>query len=321
MTSPESLRQGRNSYAVAFHGLLRDFQKDATQVFVLLEGKDADYYRLRIAAVCAGDNIKLSYRNLKGKKNEKLLITAIKGNKSCEQMRYMAFFDRDYEDDIAEIEQPENYVTPTYSIENLYTGVASVSEMIHALIFNDAVHDDNDVKIIEGLTRDYQELQEKFHQAVSLFNQWGWVQRHMPRSGSLDLDKFDVDIHCIADFDAKNVTSRYALAELNDLAKERSPVTSGEIAVATEWFRTRPARLSYRGKQEASFLYWFLHNIIDRGAAAQKPFSKKMPCSKRVSKKELISELTNYAETPPGLMDFIKQKRDAFLHDNDISAI
>ncbi|GJD76586.1 DUF4435 domain-containing protein [Methylobacterium goesingense] len=320
MTSPEALREGRNSYAVALHGLLRDFEKDAAQVFVLLEGKDADYYRLRISAVCVGNNIKLSYRNLKGKKNEKSLIKAMKGNKTCERMRYMAFFDRDYEDDIAEIEQPENYVTPTYAIENLYTGVDSVAEMIHALLFSDAVHDDDDVKIIEDLIRDYQELQEKFHQAVSLFNHWGWVQRHMPRPGSLDLDKFDFDIHCESDFDSKTIVPRYTLSDLNDLAKDRSPVTAGEIAVASAWFQTRAAKSSYRGKQEVSFLYWFLQNLISKGTAAQKPFSKKMPCSKRVSKKELISELTNYAETPPELMDFIRRRRDVFLQGTSTTA-
>jgi hypothetical protein len=309
MVTPDSLRAARGSYAIALHGVIRDHSTDKSQVFILVEGKDSDYYRSRVAAVFATSDLKISYRNIKGKKNEKLLIKAIKGNASLSNIRYLAFFDRDYENDLAEITQPENYITPGYSIENLYTEGASVKEMVHGLLFADAVHADNDTDVVNSLVDEYEALQGEFHKSVELFNKWAWVQRHMPRDGALDLDKFEVHKHCVLDFAQKKISPCYSLDDLNALASERAPVTNGEITLASAWFDSRTPRNAFRGKQEAAFLYYFLQNAIVKAGAGEFPFSKNVKCTKRVSQKELISELSNYADTPKNLIEFLEDRK------------
>ncbi|WP_165356334.1 DUF4435 domain-containing protein [Sphingosinicella sp. BN140058] len=289
--------------------MLRDHSKDDNVVSVLVEGKDSDYFRPRMGAIFADLRLPLAYRNVRGKNNLKKLVRAVLGNVALERCKFAAFFDRDYEHDLAEILIPQAFVTDGYSIENYYTGVDSVRQSVRSLLFSDAAHSDDDDKVVEEVCALYVSMQNAFHEEVRLFNEWAWVQRHMPRDGALELDRFDT--FKFIEFDRLGLTlkSTYSLDDLNGLAPDRRAVDLGEIATARIWFSSRDAAISFRGKQEIEFTYEFLREMIDRAALGLLPFERKAKCSKRLSYVEIVSELSAYACTPVNLISFLEVRK------------
>ncbi|MBJ6121370.1 DUF4435 domain-containing protein [Sphingomonas sp. BT553] len=303
------MRSGRESYSVALYRIIKDFAKLPAKVFLLVEGKDADYYRPRASMILA--DLDLSFRNLKGKQNIKELINALLNNLSLKNLRFAVFYDRAYEADIAEITRSFAYVTDSYYIENYYIGSEAVGSAIASLLYDDAVHSDELDNIIFGLSDNYCKLQTNFHSCVRLFNEWAWVQRHMPRPGKISLDKFDVGKMLTIDKMTWIVTSNYKLDDLNALAPERKPVTPSEIAIASEWFSHKSWTDSFRGKQEIDMLFLYLTEVIKLANDGASPFSKKTKVGKRLSRQEIISELSAYAKSPQSLIDFLhKLKSD-----------
>lgn len=305
MTSLEGLRAARNSYTVALHGLLRDHGRDPYQLFLLVEGKDGDYYRPRVSSVFSGCRILTTFRNIQGKKNIKDLIRAIRRNADLREVRYAVFLDRDFEQDFNEMVDDCIFITCGYSIENYYTHQDVLQEVVRSALFADQIHLDASLDEINDIVSLYIAMREKFHRSISLFNQWAWVQRHVPREGKINLDAFDIEMFFDFDFEGGNVTKKYVLDDLNALAPERVPVTHDELADAECWFARREAGLSNRGKQEIAFLYWFIQESLSRAAFGLQPFRSKTRCSKRISRKEIISELSAYAITPPALIEFL----------------
>lgn len=307
--TPESLRNSRKSYTVILQGIIREFSRNEELFFFLVEGKDAVYYRPRIGAALSGDNGCFSFKNCDGKKNVKELAGAIRSNSSLSRLQYLLFFDRDYESDLGEIEFGDAFVTDGYSIENYYTTKAAVSAAVQSLFFSDAVHTEEDEECIGEVMEIYLRVQKEVHREIALFNYWAWSQRHSSRTGKLNLDAFSIKDFVSIDFAVVSATSNYDLAALNALTSERAPITLEEIDTARAWFSDRRPQMHFRGKQEAELLVAFLQWLAERAQKSEAPFRAKKKCSARLSKKELLAELSPYADTPIGFAALINQRR------------
>ena len=301
MTSPNELRSARDSYAVVLRGIIREFEIDSSQVFMLFEGKDGEFYRPRIGMAFAGISARILYKNCKGKTNLKKLMRAIFGNNKIKCSRCLFFFDRDYEHDLAEISLSNCYITDGYSIENYYSSKEAVSAAIRGILFADAVHTEEEEELVSNLLTRFQALQTECHRALALFNAWAWVQRHTPRPGRIDLDRFDALTRLSFEIYSGTVTFNYTLQDLNNLAPDRAPVTEGEITIALTWFADKPAQRSFRGKQEADIVYKFFQWSIENISKGVSPFIDKRKVARRVSRKELVADLSTYADSPTSL--------------------
>lgn len=315
MKTPEELRKERFSYAIILRGLLRDIEKSPDSVFFLMEGKDGEYYRPRISALMAGFEFPSSFRNCHGKKNMKPLLIAVMSNDVTKGARILFFFDRDYENDLAEIEHHQCYVTDGYSIENHYTSVEAFSDIVSDAIFIDKINSDDDQSDLEAVIKIYQNLQIEFHTKIALFNYWAWHQRHFPSEGALNLDNFSVSDHFTICEDMKSVNASYLLADLNAMSPDRKPVEQQNIEVAKNWFEGRSPQLVFRGKQERDFLYRCLSDLIEKSSKGLPPFSTVRKCRKRVSRQELIGDLSASASTPQSLTSFLRRHREIWEED------
>jgi hypothetical protein len=307
--SPEELRSSRSSYAVVLRGIIKDLGADENPFFFLMEGKDADYYRPRIGSVFAGSRWKLHYRNCKGKKNMKPLLSAVLKNPVTQQARILFFFDRDYENDLHEIASDLSYVTDGYSIENHYSTRAAFSEICSAMFFYDIVSGENERQELDNIAALYDSLHTQALQSVTLFNQWAWYHRHYPSEGNINLDDFSVASHLTIDIDVGRVQSNYTLEDLNALAPDRKEVDGSDCAIAAAWFAPRSAVAHYRGKQERDFVFDVLTLLNERASAGNHPFSKVRKARKRLSRTEFIGDLSPLAETPVSLIEFLTEKR------------
>jgi len=311
--TPETLRGKRNSYSVILQSLIREFNKNNNMYFFFLEGKDSAYYRPRISAVLAGKNGELSFKNCDGKKNVKDLATAIRLNTSLVKLQYLLFMDRDYEHDLDDISMEDTFLTEGYSVENYYTTINSVAASVKSLFFNDAVHAEDDERCVEKITGIYSKVQSEVHREVALFNYWAWVQRHSERTGKLNLDCFSLKEFVDIDFANCRASSEYTLDALNELAPDRTPVTAEEISQAKYWFDLKQPQVHFRGKQEAELLVTFLEWLANKAQKPEEPFISKKKCAGRLSKKEMLLDLSPYADTPEHLSDCIMRRRSVWL--------
>jgi len=306
MLTPEDLRERRESYAVQLQSLIKDVVKYPNAAFFMMEGKDGDYYRPRIGAIMNAKEFSFHYRNFQGKDNLKNLLTSVKRNDSVNNSRILFFFDRDYEKDLNEISMTDCYVTDGYSVENNYTEISSVRSCLASIFFSDLFETKEDHDELENLCSLYRELQTLFHKSVSLFNFWAWSQRYFDKKGKVDLDKFDVKKQMRINIYDISVTSNYVLSDLNALCPSRDPIYEDEIQSASDWFNQRVAQVSFRGKQECDFLHIYISKLADLGSAGRPPFKKIRKIRKPVSKKELIADLSPYADTPISLRAFLE---------------
>lgn len=313
IVTPETLRNSRKSYTVILQGIIREFNKNKDVFFFLLEGKDATYYRPRIGAVLADIGGTFSFKNCDGKKNVKDLAVAIRSNLSLTKLHYILFMDRDYEHDIIEISTGDAFVTDGYSVENYYTTLGAASASVRSLFFSDAVHTEEDERCVDRILELYAEVQGEVHREIALFNYWAWAQRHSERSGNLNLDVFSLKDFVDIDFALAKASSSYDLEKLNSLAPNRLPVTPDEIVMAGTWFSSRRPQAHFRGKQEAELMIAFLQWLSERAQIAADPFSSKKKCSARLSKKEMLLDLSPYADTPKQLATCIAKRRSDWL--------
>lgn len=313
--TPEKLRTNRKSYTVILQGIIREYDRDESILFFLIEGKDTAYYRPRIGAILADNNSIISFKNCDGKANIKSLSAAISGNVSLKNLRYLLCFDRDYEHDLADITSQMSFITCGYSVENYYTSWEAVSATVKSLFFSDSVHSEEDESCFSQIMETYATVQSAVHREIRLFNHWAWAQGFGIRNGKLSLDAFTLKDFIQIDFVSKTASSCYDLDALNSLAPTRDPITQAEIEVAKNWFEERNAQLHYRGKQEAEFLIEFLQWVADRAHNSEFPFTTKRKCSTRLSKKEFLSDLSPFAYTPARLAQYINQRKTCWTAD------
>lgn len=126
------------------------------------------------------------------------------------------------------------------------------------------------------------------------------------------MDSFCIDDHLEINFDTNNISPKYDLDVLNSLCPERDPITPGEIIIAGEWFKNKSNSQSFRGKQNAHLLYKLYTFLCKAATSGVTPFHRPIKMSRNISLKHIISDLSVYADTPPVLVEFLRNTRDEF---------
>ena len=118
MSRLNDLRAARESYVVKFREFVRLFTKDTTILFCFFEGEDVKYYGHRLEIL--NHELKWAGINCGGKGVALKLKVLISENRSYFHARTVFFLDPDF-DDVELLREEENvYITPCYSVENLY---------------------------------------------------------------------------------------------------------------------------------------------------------------------------------------------------------
>lgn len=152
--SLESLRQGRGDSSVAFMEFADKKQFFQDYVFGFYEGEDGKYYNQRIKSIVGQKFIHIKA----GSKSKVLKVMhLIQSKKEYCQVRTMYFVDRDMGFDMDEYKNEDLYVTPCYSIENLYVNEESVGEIL-----------ENEFGLNIG-DNDYQKYKNKFNEYYKVF--------------------------------------------------------------------------------------------------------------------------------------------------------
>ncbi|MBD2296274.1 DUF4435 domain-containing protein [Anabaena sphaerica FACHB-251] len=297
--SVDKLREARRTPASVFMQFTRQYKEYESALYCFFEGEDDKYYGIRI------DNIarptKDIYANCGGKEGVLGVYKLINNNESYSKVRAAYFIDRDFDESIKNTQITGVYETSCYSIENFYTSINSFCKILRTEFKLAESEDDfNNCKNL------YTQLQKEFHDAVELLNIWIACQRE--KQAKLNLAGFNISDFVVIDLD--NIKINYTIDTLYTRFPKAIAVTQEEIDLKKSDLCSQERQKSFRGKFEIGFLCKFIQKLIEEANKGNpKYFTKRISITLNVNPKTIISDLSQYADTPDCLVDYLESFR------------
>lgn len=214
----------------------------------------------------------------------------------------MFFVDRDFNDNVSL--SNDIYVTPTYSIENLYFTDSALKNMIKGEmgLSDHSEQDILDLKIAFGYLVD---LRDKVIGEVL----YGNACYSLQVKKSFELGKSKPNLSSIKRYE--DIKSICKVEEIR--CKISDFIEISEYEIEQECLRLSAAPITLiRGKYLLEKMPKFINKIVEESNKAVKNgkhmFSKKRYMSLNTSEKSLLSDLSSYADTPTELTNYIKEK-------------
>jgi len=299
MNLVDELRKSRESQNVAYQTFAKHIREDKDGLFCFFEGKDSPYYHLRIKQVFPGNYFPIKCGN---KKKVKGVFELIDYHRIYDEYKKAFFIDSDFDPPFSE---PRIYETPCYSVENHYTSVEVFKEIIKSEWGLSEV--DDAYKHCVAL---YKDLQTQFHTAMHLFNAWYACLIDKKHELKKEVEGVNLDNKPPKGFITirlEGVTSNYDLTKIRAQYPKAFTITDEEISTKLELFDNCDKRLVFRGKYELHFMV----KIFELLVADSKPRGERKHVSQtingfQVNHTNAISLLSQYAETPPELTQYIQ---------------
>jgi hypothetical protein len=294
--SVNTLRESRGKAQAVFMKFTRLYKQDPSALYCFFEGEDSKYYGVRIKNIIRPE--KYFYFSCSGKDGVLGIHKMLSARKSYANVKAAYFIDRDFDESIRERGLNEIYETPCYSIENFYTSVQCFSEVLRSE-FNLREPDEN----FERCVSLYIKLQEEFHNAVELLNTWIACQR--AKSSPLNIS--DISVSLFVKIDLNQITQKYVIDDLYRMFPGAIAISQEELDARLTEFRSITRQKSFRGKWEIEFLRKFLEKLKhEANTANYHYFTRKVKVVLSLSEINIISDLSQYADTPDCLDSYLK---------------
>lgn len=271
--------------------------KSKKDIFLFFEGKDDfKYYVSRLSSHIGDKEYGVFHCNCK---MNVLIIQEMIANQSAIQddKKNLYFIDRDYDDNE---DIPDSiYITSSYSIENYYFTDSAIKRMLIGVVgFSEESEEDSlDFEIVfDHIVNKRNEIIEEIIYANA------WYSLQMKKSK--DSGKFPQMTPLKEYSVVKNLNQ---ICDFERLVKDSIETTESEMNNAIEVLKINPVN-EIRGKYFTQALTPIFRNIFkDAGKKHnRKLFSKKRKIHLNLS--DIICELSAYADTPPGLISYIKER-------------
>ncbi|MGH7491601.1 MAG: DUF4435 domain-containing protein [bacterium] len=298
----EKLRKARRNYVVIWNRFILGYQKDAKRLFCFFEGDDSKYYSIRIELLVS---TKPEIFDCDGKAGVLCLFSLISNDKTYKDACVAFFIDRDFEDESCFPVDSRLFITPCYSVENLYVSESAFQRILENEFQVTPTDSDTDFQTMNDL---YKNRLSQFNRATEELNAWVFLQRKYERSSSpkhkLNLNGMHLNnlVTCFLD----GVRKHYTVESLQIIFKDAMVLEEKEITEKVKSFQGVNQTNYFRGKFLIEFLRLFLiHLKEDRESSSPKYFSKSARVKLNLTKPNLISELSQYADTPESLKAFL----------------
>jgi len=305
----------RNNFSVLWMRFIQKYQKNPTNEVWIFEGKDdIHFYSTRIERFYGTSPHKQAVI-AEGKDNSLRLRESIKSNAIFRSAKVAFFIDQDF-DNPDSLSGEDTYITPTYSIENLYYSESCMerflTEKLHLFEEGDATDLSRALtKAIEWrdsaaatmapycavlqLLKDKDEDQRKLATHIK--------ERLIPDILQIKRCSGEVTV----------TISKKAI----ELCLEHTPpasITEDQIASVTSTWESKPLPLfrAIRGKFLIPHLHTSISLLIEDATrrSSQSVFSKRRPCSFQPRETELLQQLSAFAETPECLKKFLEDLKE-----------
>ncbi|QXP54140.1 DUF4435 domain-containing protein [Cellulophaga sp. HaHa_2_1] len=294
MNPKELLKRSQNSPTVAFHKFVLLHRKNKSDLFCFYEGKDAQYYYPRIKDRYGDKHHPIICGNKKS-----VVKVFEKVQSKYKTIKTAFFIDSDYDNKIYE---DKIYNTPCYSIENLYCSESVLARILKNEFLLSEI--DNEYKTIIEL---FNKNQKDYHNATKLFNMWYATAKNKAKAKntitnvSLN-DKFPKDFVSLK---IGTITSNYELKNIKEKYPDALEVSEEEIKeYELNVDNKKPFHQIFRGKYEIEFILTFLKFLIEDANKHKNILKNKTTLN--IEKAQILSQLSQYSETPKCLIEYIK---------------
>lgn len=274
--------------------------KSKKDIFLFFEGKDDfKYYVSRVTSHIGDKEYGVFHCNCK---MNVLTIQEMIANQAATQddKKNLYFIDRDYDD--SEDIPDSIYITSSYSIENYYFTDSAIKRMLIGVIgFSE--ENEEDIFDFEIVFNHIVNKRNEIIEEIIYANAWYSLQIKK----SKDCRRFP-QMTSVKDYSViKNLNK---ICDFERLVKNSIETTELEIDNEIKALKINPVN-KIRGKYFTQALTPIFRNIFqDAGKKHnRKLFSKKRKI--RLNLSDIICELSAYADTPPGLISYIKERLSA----------
>ncbi|HEX3147977.1 MAG TPA: DUF4435 domain-containing protein [Gemmataceae bacterium] len=304
MSRVESLRGSRDSYAVKLRDFLRIRSRRPNAYVIFFEGFDTKYYAHRIEMLrpeLAWEGI-----NSGGKDNVLKLFRLIASHDQHKLAYTLYFIDRDFDHPSELPSDVIVYITPTYSVENLYVSEQAFRRILR-YEFHLSEHAEGDDSFERCLAA-FTQSASAFLDCTALLNGWVMLQRRYEKAhpGATSANLNSINLNKIVQIGLQTSTATYTIAAIERSTNSTQTFTDTEAQEAILMIPPQDRMTRYRGKFQAYFFRLFLSKLCE-DANLKSPTllltSRHVPL--KVSETNFISELCQYADTPQCLREFI----------------
>lgn len=296
--SLEQMRAKRNVAEAVFKKFTEAKDKFDTYAFCFFEGEDGKYYNSRIEKYWGSNFIPL----VAGKKKEVLkVMRMIKASTLYNNVCTMFFVDRDYDQSLKGIDK-DLFETPCYSIENLYAQEATFCRILQAE-FGLSVIDSDFCKCLDT----YRSRLAEFNQIIFHFNAIVKYQHQCEPDSICQFSSISTShlAHVSVDKVVKSTHHDRVIAKL----LEQLHVIPEKLSQIEENLAQEPQPdLVLRGKNQLDFMVSLIKILKDLNAQGGY-FSSKLTRVYITISENRLSELSQYAVTPPELAEFLDAHR------------
>lgn len=303
MSRVEELIEARSNFSVKFLEFTRVSSKGKYAAF--FEGEDEKYYSVRINSV--RPDIKWSAINCGGKASVIELRRRVRAHEAYSSAPCMFFVDSDFDDNSSIRGFKDLYITPCYSIENLYFSLESFIRILSAEFgVNDSGEEEasyrNSIEVFE-------KTKSAYIDAIRPFNCLVRELRLMEKRGDLDgrLNVNNVRLESLVKIDLECVEKKYDESNPNSIFVDFKEKIVVDLSGSLRFFKDVSEDRWFRGKQNLEFLRIFLEKMkSERCSNSSRIFKNKGNVRLQTSKGNCISVLSQYADTPPCLKVFLE---------------
>ena len=267
-------------------------------VYGFFEGKDDySYYGIRIRNYT---NKAVEAYDCNGKDNVLILYSMIKHNTNAFKENDLLFFiDKDF--NIKNIKDEKIYTTPRYAIENFYITDTALDEFLKGELQISKNSRNNKKLDYDNVVKYYREKRDEFISDTTLLNVWYSLQKNkgskIRKGDKPDLSRMKSAYH-------KKFKDGINLELLKELTPNYIDINELELEREKKRLLENPM-YNFRGKYYEEFIYKTLLHIIDDANKPKNLFSEKRKVNISLGKNNLISLLSQYADTPVCLNKYL----------------
>lgn len=306
MSRVQVLKDSRQSSSVKFLEFTRVVSKN--KVAIMFEGEDAKYYSVRINTTLP--NLEWASINCGGKDKVLRLREDIRNHPNYYNAPCLFFVDSDFDNNEEIANLTDVYLTPCYSIENLYfTESAFIRIMDSEFKASSTNERSND---FENALDIYRKTKKEYLNKISGFNylikEIRRIENEGNSTGKLHIN--DLSFSKLVKISLDKVDKIYDENKPNIIFPKLAPNLDIKLANSENYFSNISLELWFRGKQHLDFFRNFLVHLINdiNSKKDRKVFSKKGRVGLNLTTDNCVSDLSQYADTPPCLTSFLRKQ-------------
>lgn len=304
MDRVERMIEETKASSVALMTFIRIAVKDRSAVFCFFEGEDEKYYSVRIA---------MHFRDRSwhpiscgGKSAVIELHAEISSRQYYRDIGVAFFVDKDFDAPLTLAADSNIYETPCYSVENFYCDNSSIKRIMSAEFGISEQAGTNEY--FNSVFNRIIATQADFHNAIEPVNRF--IKAHRSKEnveGRARLNLQNVNLDQLVKIRLDGVDAVVSPEDLNEIFPDSYPI--GELGLdGPSPFNGGKLCYELRGKYELEFVRCVLSKLREACSKKEHQFYRRGYSVKlNLTKANAISELSQYATTPPCLHAFLSR--------------